>query len=71
MEGSKPVTMAAITFGDLFDLVALMVVAAAIFFTARKVRERKSTSRRAAFLKRFKAMREGKRFHEDLEERDK
>jgi hypothetical protein len=63
--------VAAMTWGDVRDWIALMVVAAAVFFTASKVRERKRVSRRSAFLKRFKESREGKRFHEDLEERDK
>jgi hypothetical protein len=64
-------TAAAMTWGDVRDWIALMVVAAAIFFTASKVRERRSKSRRRQFLARFKATREGRRFHEDLEERDK
>jgi hypothetical protein len=64
-------TAAGITSGDVFNWVALMIVAAAIFFTMSKVRARKQVSRRAAFLKRFKATREGRQFHEDLEKRDK
>lgn len=59
------------TWGDIRDWIALLVVAAAIFFTWSKARERKRVSRRAAFLKRFKASREGRRFNEDLEGRDK
>jgi hypothetical protein len=64
-------TAVAMTWGDVRNWVALMVVSAAIFFTASKVRERRSLTRRREFLKRFKASREGRRFHEDLEERDK
>jgi hypothetical protein len=63
--------VAAITWNDVRVWIEFMVVVAAVFFTMSKVRERKQTSRRVAFLKRFKATREGKRFHEDLEERDK
>ena len=58
-------TAAAITSGDLFDWGALMVVAAAVFFTMSKVRERRRGSRRSEFITRFKASRDGKRFYED------
>jgi hypothetical protein len=63
--------LAAMTWGDVRNWVGLMVVAASVFFTMSKVRARKQVTRRAAFLKRFKASREGRRFHEDLEERDR
>ena len=64
-------TAAAITSGNVLEWIGLMIVVAAVFLTASKMRQRRSQSRRRQFLARFKATREGRRFHEDLEEHDK
>lgn len=56
---------------DFFDCLALVIVAGGVFVTVAKMRARRSRSRRSEFLARFKASREGRRFHEDLKERNK